>query len=75
MSTTTVRLLQTAADIVGGTNELAERFGIRTTILALYLADARPLPDPLLLKAVDIILEDRQSRFPRPQTQLEVQRN
>jgi hypothetical protein len=67
VSLTTIRLLQTAADIVQGREVLAERLGIRPAILSLYLTDVRPLPDTLLLKAVDIILDDRQSRFPRPQ--------
>ena len=67
VSMTTVKLLETAAEIVGGPAELAHRLGIRPATLSLCLADARPLPDALLLKAVDIILEDRQSRLPRLQ--------
>jgi hypothetical protein len=31
-------------------------------VLAHYMESRRHLPDPLLLRVVDIILEDRQSR-------------
>ena len=35
-------------------------------LLARYLDDSRELPDRLLLRAVDIILTDRQSRLGLP---------
>jgi hypothetical protein len=63
MSATTVRLLHAASEIVGGDKALAERLGIGKTLLSKLLADTLELPDPLLLRAVDIILADRQSRF------------
>ena len=63
MSATTVRLLHAASEIAGGHTTLAERLGIGETLLAKFLADDIELPDPLLLRAVDIILEDRQSRY------------
>ena len=63
MSATTVRLLHAASDIAGGHTALAERLGIGETLLLKFLADDIELPDPLLLRAVDIILEDRQSRY------------
>ena len=66
MSATSVRLLQAAAEIAGGNEALARRLGLTEFLLAAYMADRRPLPDPLLLRAVDVILEDRQ--FDRPQT-------
>ena len=62
MSETTVKLLQAAAEIAGGKRALARRLGIAETLLEKFLADAHHLPDPLLLKAVDLILEDRLSR-------------
>ena len=65
MSATTVKLLQAAADIAGGTKALAEQLGIGEALLAKYMADVRPTPDPLLLRAVDIILGERQSRLLR----------
>ena len=64
MSATTVRLLQEAGRIVGGEAALASRLGIKESFLELFLNDVRELPDPLLLKAVDIILDDRKQRSP-----------
>ena len=64
MSTTSVKLLQAAAAIIGGEPALAERLGIGEHFLSIYMADLRPLPDWLLLKAVDIILADRHARLP-----------
>jgi hypothetical protein len=63
MSACTVKLLKAASEIVGGPLALADRLGIDEALLVKFLADVRPLPDPLLLKAVDIILADRQNRF------------
>jgi hypothetical protein len=61
MSATSVKLLQAAAEIVGGNQALAERLEISEMLLAMFLADVREFPDRLLLQAVDIILADRQS--------------
>ena len=66
MSATTVKLLRAAAEIVGGEEALSERLGIAETLLAKFMADICELPDQLLLRTVDIILEDRQSRLPVP---------
>ena len=63
MSATTVKVLQAAAEIAGSTAALARRLGVGEELLAAYLADRRRLPDLLLLRAVDIILADRQSQF------------
>jgi len=60
MSATSVRLLQAAAEIAGGGAALAKRLGITEALLSAYMADRRALPGPLLLRAVDVILEDRQ---------------
>jgi hypothetical protein len=60
MSATTVRLLRAASEIVGGDQALADCLGIPERMLSKFMCDRRELPDPLLLKAVDIILEDRQ---------------
>lgn len=62
MSVTSVKLLQAAAEVVGGEELLAERLGIRPQFLSAYLQDRRQLPDWLLLRAVDIILSDRHLR-------------
>jgi hypothetical protein len=60
MSATSVNLLCVAAEIVGGARALANRLGVSETLLAKFMADSLELPDPLLLRAVDIILADRQ---------------
>lgn len=64
VSGTTARLLRTASELVGGNKALAERLGVSETLLSRFIADSYELPDPLLLRAVDIILADRQSRLP-----------
>jgi hypothetical protein len=63
MSATTVRLLKAAAEIVGGDRALANRLGIDKALLSRFMADSRDLPDPLVLRTVDIILADRQHRL------------
>ena len=49
-----VRLLQAAAEIVGGESALARQLRIGESLLASYLSGTRLLPDLLLLRAVDI---------------------
>ena len=61
MSATVKKVLQAAAEIVGGNRELARNLGISEGLLGKFLADRHPVPDSLLLHAVDIILLDRQS--------------
>jgi hypothetical protein len=56
-------LLRAASEILGGHKALAQRLGIRPTLLYQFMADVHELPDSLLLQAVDIILADRQSRL------------
>jgi hypothetical protein len=65
VSATTVQLLRAAAEVAGGNAALSQRLGVGETLLAKFLADILELPDPLLLRAVDIILADRQSGFSR----------
>jgi hypothetical protein len=60
MSATTVTLLHAASEIAGGDRALAECLGVSETMLAKFMADSFELPDPLLLRAVDIILANRQ---------------
>jgi hypothetical protein len=69
MNTTNTKLLRAASEIVGGSKELAARLGISEALLLRIMAERRPLPDPLLFKALDIILADRESR---PQLALHV---
>ena len=63
MSTTSARILQTASEIVGGNEALAERLGIGLRALGMFMQNRRHLPDSLLLRVLDIILDDRQSRI------------
>ena len=63
MSATTVQLLHAAADVVGGNAPLSRELGIGEKTLCLFLSDSRELPDALLLRAVDIILADRQAQL------------
>jgi len=64
VSATTVELLRAAADIVGGNRALAIRLGVKGA--SRVLADSLALPEHLLLRAVDIILADRQSKKQDP---------
>jgi hypothetical protein len=57
-------MLQAASEIAGGDKALARHLGLSESLLGLYMAGTRPLPDALLLRAVDLILEDRM--WPRP---------
>ena len=59
MNSTSAKLLQAALEILGSEKELASRLGIGETLLAKFMADLHPLPDRLLLRAVDIVLEHR----------------
>ena len=55
-------LLRAASELVGGDKVLARRLGIAETLLARFLAGAVELPDALLLRAVDIVLDNRHTR-------------
>ena len=57
MSDVTVRLLQTAAEILGGEGALARHLNIGTLLMRAYLEGRRPLPDFLLLRTVDVVLD------------------
>ena len=63
MSATSLKLLQTASEIVGGDRALARHLGIGDALLSKLLAGTQELPDYLLLRAVDIILADRETQF------------
>jgi len=57
MNHATVKLLRAAAEILGSEEALARHFDIGTLLLRAYMEDRRPLPDYLLLRAVDIVLD------------------
>lgn len=64
MSASTVRLLEAASEFLGSEERLAHYLGIGDLLLRAYLEDRRPLPDPLLLRAVDLILDNLQKPVP-----------
>lgn len=64
MSATTVGLLRAASEVLGGPRALAAHFGISEALLSKYMTDSLPLPDPLLLQAVDVILANRIGGLP-----------
>jgi hypothetical protein len=57
-------LLKAASELVGGDKMLARQLGIAETLLAKLMSGLVHLPDPLLLRAVDIVLDDRQAHHP-----------
>ena len=63
MSATSRQLLHAAAEILGGKSLLAGRLGVEPDLLDSYMSGSRSLPDALLLRAVDVILADRQHRI------------
>jgi len=62
MSQTTVKLLQAAAEILGGEDALARRLDIGEVLLRAYMEERRPMPDFLLRRAVDVVLEHNKAR-------------
>lgn len=58
-SSTASRLLQAAADLLGGEGPLARRLGIQPTLLVRFMSGQKELPAELLLRTVDIVLEVR----------------
>ena len=58
MGDATVRLLEAAAEIVGGEAALAKHLHIGEALLRAYLEARQPLPDFLLLRTVDLVLDD-----------------
>ena len=51
------RVLARAATLLGGVEMLSARLGVGRRVLHQYLVGTRPLPDDLLLAAIDVILE------------------
>lgn len=52
------QILAKAAVKVGGAEMLASRLQTTAQVLKLYLEGDREIPDSLLLRAIDIIIED-----------------
>jgi hypothetical protein len=64
MSTANTRLLlEAAAEILGGEDRLAEYLNVDATLLRAYLKGRRPFPDLLLLRTVDVLLNNMRRRL------------
>lgn len=61
---TGLRLLQAACELVGGEDQLAKRLNMSRLLLKKYMAGRGKLPESLLLRTVDLLLEEREARFP-----------
>jgi hypothetical protein len=66
MSSTPPRLLQAACQAAGGTAVLSKRLGISETMLERFMAGTFPVPDRVLLAAVDVMLQEREAHLPAP---------
>jgi hypothetical protein len=66
VTSSTARLLQAAAEVVGGEKALANELGISEKLLSRFMADLISLPDPLFLRAVDIVLDRQHSELGLP---------
>ena len=66
MSSTPPRLLRAACQAAGGAAALSERLGISQTMLERFMAGTFPVPDRVLLAAVDLMLQEREARLPSP---------
>lgn len=66
MSSTPPRLLRAACEVAGGTAALSQLLGISETMLERFMAGTFPVPDRVLLTAVDIMLQHREARLPAP---------
>jgi hypothetical protein len=60
-SSTKPRLLRVAIEVAGGTRALAQRIGISEPMLRRYVSESFSIPDALMLRIVDVILDDRES--------------
>lgn len=56
MSQSTIKLMQAAAEILGGDDALARHLNIGEVLLRAYYEGRRELPDFLLLRCVDVVL-------------------
>jgi hypothetical protein len=52
------RVLARAAVLLGGVSALGERLDLAQRQLTDYLTGAEPIPDEILLAAIDIVLEE-----------------
>ena len=55
-------LMRAACEMVGGTAVLAQRLGISEAMLRRYISGSFPVPDTLILRALDVMQEQREAR-------------
>jgi hypothetical protein len=55
------RLLRVAIEVAGGTRALAQRIGISEAMLERYISESFSIPDALMLRVVDVILDEREN--------------
>jgi hypothetical protein len=67
-SATAYKVLQAAAEFVGGEKQLAVRLGIAQSLLRKLMAGRYPVPHALFLQAVDIVLAHRAPLIPLTDT-------
>jgi hypothetical protein len=59
------RVLERASQKLGEI-ELATRLGISKIVLRLMLSGVQPVPDPILLKAIDVVMDELPDFVARP---------
>lgn len=57
MNEKSAKLLQAASEMAGGDQALAQRLGIDQALLSRLMAGEQALPEQVLLRTVDIIME------------------
>lgn len=60
-----IRAVRLASRIAGGPRKLRERLNVEAADLAAWLAGARDPPPEVLLKALDLILDELDAGAPR----------
>jgi hypothetical protein len=60
------QILAKAAVKIGGAEVLASRLEITGRVLKMYLEGDQEIPDSVLLRAIDIIIEDLPQALPDP---------
>lgn len=60
---TKAALLRAACEAMGGVSALAARLEISEAMLRKYASGAFEMADPLFLRAVDVLLEERERRY------------
>jgi hypothetical protein len=65
---THIRVLKRVVEIEGSEPALARRLKVRSSHLSIWLTGSEPVPEPVFLRAVDIILDatPRVSAIPLP---------